>query len=94
MASINHFESKADAMRYLSLVEPTVPLISLCGQSPREPLSYSDYLGWKKANGIFDYDYRKVYSPGGSNPRETVVQTAEQFLASRKRVITTLMSEV
>ena len=30
------------------------------------------------------YDYRKCYQPGGSNAREFIVQTFEQFLASEE----------
>ncbi len=90
LTNLNHFKSKIDAMRYLSLVEPTVPLISLGGQSPNDPLSYPNVLEWKERNNYFDYDYRRAYLPGGSNPREVIVQTTDQFLEAKRKVARTL----
>ena|ERR1700688_1251914 len=90
LVSLNHFETKNDALKYISVVEPTVPLIKLNGQSPNPPLSYDNHLKWKRSEGLLDYDYRKVYSPGGDNHRELVVQSKEQFLKNKQKVESTL----
>ena len=90
LVSLNHFETKNDALKYNSIVEPTVPLISLNGQSRNPPLSYDNHSKWKRREGLPDYDYRKVYSPGGENHRELVIQSKEQFLKNKQKVISTL----
>jgi hypothetical protein len=86
LANLHHFESKDEAQRYLELVEPTVPLISLNGQAPNPPLSYADYIVWKRQNNMSEYDYRKVYLPGGENPCELIVQSKEQFLRAKNMI--------
>jgi hypothetical protein len=86
LVSLNHFETKDDALKYASLIEPTVPLISLNGQSPNPPLSYPDYLRWKSENDFRDYDYKKTYLPGGKNHRETVIQLKEHFFEGIQKV--------
>jgi hypothetical protein len=55
-------------------VEPLMPLISLGGKSPQQPLSYKEYLSWKEANGFKEYDYKSMYKPGGTNPCEHILQ--------------------
>ena len=88
--SLNHFETQSDALKYRNLIEPTVPLISLSGQSPQSPPAYADYLIWKRKSGFSDYDYKKANLHGGKNHRESVIQTEQQFLQSRQKVRTTL----
>lgn len=78
-----HFESKDDAVAYMESVEATTPLASHEGQSPG--LSREAYLKWKNDAGLQDYDYRKCYQPGGTNGKEFIVQTREQFLVSDER---------
>jgi hypothetical protein len=81
--SVLHFETKNDALAYLASVEPTTPLVSRGGQSAA--MSRDAYLQWKIDAGLQDYDYRKCYQPGGTNAREFVIQTVEQFVASEQR---------
>ena len=86
LATVQHFESKDEAQRYIELVEPTIPLISLNGQAPKSPLSYLDYLAWKQKNTVSEYDYKKVYLPGGANPCEFAVQSKEQYLRAKNKI--------
>jgi hypothetical protein len=71
---VDRFKSQADAQFYLEEVEPTVPLISLGGQSPRQPLPYQEYVAWKKRQGWEEYDYTRMYPPGGDHPREVLIE--------------------
>lgn len=80
---IDSFNKKDDAIAYLKLIEPETPLISLEGKSPQNPLAYDDYVLWKKKNGLKDYEWKSLYTPGGSNARETIYQTKEQFKGIR-----------
>lgn len=81
--NVLHFETKEDAVIYMESVEPTTPLVSNGGQS--SGLSRESYLKWKTDAGLQSYDYRRCYQPGGTNAREFIVQTREQFLVSEQR---------
>jgi hypothetical protein len=70
---VDHFDSENEALAYSREVEPTVPLISLGGSSPRIPLPYDQFVHWKERNNFKDYDYKTMYLPGGTNPRETII---------------------
>ena len=70
---VDHFDSPAEARSYLERVEPTVPRVSLEGRPSEETLTFDAWSTWKTANGLKDYDYRMMYSPGGDNPRETLI---------------------
>jgi len=85
LVHLNHFDTKDDALKYIGLVESTVPLISLNGQSPNPPLSYEDYLKWKNREGLSDYLYPEAYLPGGENPTELIVQSKEQFMKGKQK---------
>jgi hypothetical protein len=87
-SGVLHFETKDDALAYVDAIEPTTPLISEDGASSR--MSRVAYAAWKRDEKLAGYDYRKCYLAGGSNPKETVIQTREQFLASQRRVNDTL----
>lgn len=76
------FDSKDEAIAYMRKIEPETPIISRNGKSPGNLVSYEDYLCWKKSNNFKEYDYRVMYTPGGSNPEEVITQTFEQFLSS------------
>jgi hypothetical protein len=43
------------------------------------PLSYPDFQEWKRKSKMVDFSYKFVFTPGGSNPQETVLLTKEQF---------------
>ena len=70
---VDDFDSVEAARAYMERVAPTVPLVSLGGQSPVIPLPYDVWLAWKAENRLQDYDYKKMYLPGGANPREVVI---------------------
>lgn len=76
---VDSFYKKEDAEKYLKEIEPETPLISLGGRSPVSPLSYEAYSDWKQKNGLKDYDWKSLYSPGGTNASESIGQTKEQF---------------
>jgi len=76
---IDSFYKKDDAIAYIKLIEPETPLISLGGKLPQPPLSYQDYVAWKKKNNLKDYDWKSLFTSDGSNARETIYQTREQF---------------
>jgi len=76
---VDSFYKKEDAISYLIKIEPETPLISLGGQPPQNPLQYDEYLEWKRNNYLQDYDWKSLYSVGGTNATERVGQTKEQF---------------
>ena len=69
----DHFASAGAAEAYLRSVEPKVPLVSLGGTSPRVPMSFDEFTVWKATNNCEEYDYRRMFSPGGTNPCEMVI---------------------
>ena len=79
ISRVDHFREKEAAQRYLEAIEPQVPLISLQGKSPLAPLTFRAFADWKTDNKMKDYDYKTVFSPGGSNNREIIGQRASQF---------------
>ena len=40
---VDHFQTRDEARSYMERTEPTVPLISLGGSSPRRPLPYAEF---------------------------------------------------
>lgn len=76
---VDSFYKKEDAEAYIRKIEPETPLISLGGKSPLNPLSYEDYILWKKERNLKDYDWKSLYSPDGSNAQESIGQSREQF---------------
>lgn len=86
LVAVHHFNSRDDALKYMGMVEPIVPLVSLGGRGPERPLSRSEFLAWKQANGMKDYDYNRTFQAGGSNPKEVILQTSEQFAKSQDDV--------
>ncbi len=75
---VDHFESFKAAEDYMKEVEPTVPLISLGGKSPKNPLPYDQFLKWKSENHLKEYDHRKMYQTGGANPKEVIFSKGQQ----------------
>ena len=71
---VDLFDSEDEAIAYLQNVEPTVPLISLQGRAPHEPLPYAQFVKWKERNKLKEYDYKKMYMPGGTNQQEIIIQ--------------------
>lgn len=72
-ARVDHFDSENEAIAYVKNVEATVPLISLGGRAPHQPLPYDQYVKWKERNQFKEYDYKKMYLLGGTNPREMII---------------------
>jgi hypothetical protein len=69
---VDHFDSLPDAQEYFRKVAPGVPLVSLGGHSPYPPIDFETFQSWQSANGLEDYDFRKVFQPGGENAREVI----------------------
>ena len=80
---VDHFRKREDAISYMMIVEPEVPLVSLNGLPPSKPKSFQEFTDWKNANGLKEYDYRTVFTPGGTNPRESVGHSADNFQGIR-----------
>lgn len=71
---VDHFDSEREAVDYMKKVEPDVPLISFDGRSPHNPLPYDQFIKWKERNNFKEYEYKKMYAPDGTNPREIICQ--------------------
>lgn len=67
----NHFRTKVEAIKFIYEIEPQVPLVSLNGHPPANPLPYDKFLEWKKANGFQEYDYKRMFPPDSVNPIES-----------------------
>lgn len=76
---VDSFYNKEDALVYIKKIESETPLISLHGEAPKHPMLYDEYHEWKKNNGLRDYDWKSLYSTGGTNASERIGQTKEQF---------------
>ncbi|MCG2687459.1 hypothetical protein L6260_01495 [Candidatus Parcubacteria bacterium] len=76
---VDSFYKKEDAEKYMREIEPETPLTSLGGKRPTTPLSYEAYSDWKRKSGLKDYDWKSLYSAGGSNASESIGQTKLQF---------------
>jgi hypothetical protein len=70
---VDHFATQEEAREYMRSIEPGVPRASLGGTSPESPLTYDQFVAWKSANGLQEYDYRQMFSPGGENAREMIL---------------------
>lgn len=70
---VDHFATPEEARDYMHFVEPNTPRISLGGESPAPAPTYDDFSAWKVANRLQEYDYRKMFTPGGANPQEVVL---------------------
>lgn len=77
---VDHFNSEQEAKNYLEKIEPETPLISLDGQSPKNPLAFNVYTEWKKNNQFKDYNYREMFEKHHENgieyfnPTETLYE--------------------
>ena len=78
LTRVDHFQTEAEARRYMQSVELSVPWVSLGGASPSIPPSYDEFVKWKTANHCHEYDYRRVFLPGGSNARETILSRRQE----------------
>jgi tetratricopeptide (TPR) repeat protein len=74
----DHFETEIEATTYMRQVEPTVPLISQGGSPMCPPLTYEEFVRWKKKNKFKEYDYKEMYTPGVTNPMESIFQGINQ----------------
>lgn len=70
---VDDFDSESAAREYLEHIEPTTPRVSLGGRSPAIPMTYSDWQAWKEENACNEYDYSKMFLPGGRNPKEYIM---------------------
>ena len=75
---VDHFREKEKAIAYReSIVEPETPLVSLDGRGMDPKPTYEYWLALKIKEGWQEYDYKKVFLPGGGNPQETVFLPSE-----------------
>lgn len=81
IASVRHFVHEITAITYIWDTEPTSPLISLNGNSPKVllPFDYQKFRAYKRRNNFIEFDYKKVFTPGGTNAEEIVAQREEDF---------------
>ncbi len=86
IVGINHFEREDIARTYKAGIEPSIPLVSLGGQSPSEPMSPEDYAAWKTANNLGDFDPAKAPRLQGNDRGDIVMQTKEQFVSGLEQV--------
>jgi hypothetical protein len=86
ITGINHFETEEQARSYMMAVEPWIPLVSLGGQSPTEPLSPDDFQRWKEESKLADYNPNNVVRLGTTDRGEVIVQTMEQFASGLQQV--------
>jgi len=67
---VDAFSTREKAEEYQMIIEPTTPLVSLGGEQSR--MSYDRFVDWKNQQGLQEYDYKKMYLPGGENHMETI----------------------
>ena len=67
---VDAFSAREKAEEYQMIIEPTTPLVSLGGEQSR--MSYDRFVDWKNQQGLQEYDYKKMYLPGGENHMETI----------------------
>jgi hypothetical protein len=71
---VDCFATREDAAQYMRSVEPEVPLVSMGGRPMSPLLSHDGFLKWKELNRFEEYDYRKMYPPGGKNLQESLMR--------------------
>lgn len=70
----DYFDTKKEANEFLERTEPSTPLISLKGRSYSPPPTYDEFVDWKLKNNFQEFNYKKVYKEGGTNPREIILK--------------------
>ena len=74
LCKIDHFNNKEEAEAFVAHVEPQTPLVSLGGQSPTSPLSFSEYSDWKSEMNLKEYDYKSMFLEDSVNPTDTLTR--------------------
>jgi hypothetical protein len=69
---VDEFNTKEDAIAFIKRIEPTTPLISFEGKSPRKPLEYAEYCAELKRLGI--PSSLEIYEMNIENRRELIVE--------------------
>lgn len=69
---VDCFETEKEAIAFLQRLEPKIPLVSLGGQAPSDPLSFEQVQFWKVRNGYVDYNYKDMYPAGVADPQENI----------------------
>ena len=70
VSRLDAFDTKTEVQKYQRRVEPTTPLVSLGGE--QSGMSYDRFVDWKNQQGLQEYDYKKMYLPGGENHMEMI----------------------
>ena len=60
------------ADQYCKMLERETPIVSISGGAMDPLLSPEEWQALKSSNKWADYDYTKLFAPGGTNPTERV----------------------
>ena len=63
---------KKEAEQFKARIEPDCPLTSFNGNA-KQFKDYEMFQNWKREQDFQEYDYKKMFSSGGSNPSETMI---------------------
>ena len=86
LVGVAHFEKEEHARLYKAGLEPSIPLTSLGGQSPKTPMPPEDFAAWKEERGFQEFNPDNCPRLTGTDRAEVVMQTKEQFIAGLQQV--------
>ena len=90
LVGVAHFEKEEHARLYKAGLEPSIPLTSLGGQSPKTHMTPEDFAAWKEERGFQDFHPDKAPRLVGDDRAEVVMQTKEQFINGLQQVASVL----
>jgi hypothetical protein len=90
LVGVAHFEKEEHARAYKAGLEPSIPLTSLGGQSPKTQMTPEDFAAWKEEMGFQDFHPDKAPRLVGDDRAEVVMQTKEQFISGLQQVASVL----
>ena len=90
LVGVAHFEREEHARAYKDGIEPSIPLTSLGGQSPKTRMTPDDFAAWKEEHGFKDFNPDNAPRLVGDERAEIVMQTKEQFIAGLQQVANVL----
>ena len=90
LVGVAHFEREDHARAYKAGLEPSIPLTSLGGQSPKTVMTPDDFAAWKEERGFVDFHPDNAPRLVGTDRAEIVMQTKEQFISGLQQVASVL----
>ena len=90
LVGVAHFEKEEHARAYKAGIEPSIPLTSLGGQSPKTRMTPEDFAAWKDELGFKDFNPDNAPRLVGEDRGEIVMQTKEQFIMGLQQVASVL----